>query len=125
MVLGVHTVPDGSANSAMNATMEAFTKVKQVGTELEVPTDVVKHSYIDSCVHEVAKLVGHLGVPKYGHGCNTWNSSWLRALYSAKSVKKMALERNKIFQYFCSDIVLTSNLPCQFGCIIVLFLCCS
>ena len=141
MVLGVHTVPDGSANSALNAITEEFTKVKQVGAELQVPTanitlkNVVastsdgastqtklnkllqqshslpnlvenkcamhlgvnlrvaqvagsqncssetpesdlegkrKHSDIDSCVHAVAKLVGHLGVPEYGHGCKTF-----------------------------------------------------
>ena len=140
MVFGVHTVPDGSANSALNAITEEFTKVKQVGAELQVPTanitlkNVVastsdwastqtklnkllqqshslpnlvenkcamhlggnlrvakvagsqncssetpesdlegkrKHSDIDSCVHAVAKLVGHLGVPEYGHGCKT------------------------------------------------------
>ena len=38
MVLGVHTVPDGSANSALNAITEEFTKVKQVGAELHVRT---------------------------------------------------------------------------------------
>ena len=38
MVLGVHTVADGSANSALNAITEEFTKVKQVGAELQVPT---------------------------------------------------------------------------------------
>ena len=38
MVLGVHTVPDDSANSALNAITEEFTKVKQVGAELQVPT---------------------------------------------------------------------------------------
>lgn len=31
-----------------------------------------KHSDIDSCVRAVAKLVGHLGVPEYGHGCKTF-----------------------------------------------------
>ena len=31
-----------------------------------------KRSDIDSCVHAVAKLVGHLGVPEYGHGCKTF-----------------------------------------------------
>ena len=35
MVLGVHTVADGSANSALNAITEEFTKV---GAELQVPT---------------------------------------------------------------------------------------
>ena len=35
MVLGVHIVADGSANSALNAITEEFTKV---GAELQVPT---------------------------------------------------------------------------------------
>jgi len=141
MVLGVHTVADGSANSAFDAITTEFSKVKEVGAELQVPTanitlkNVVastsdgastqtklnkllrkahsipslvenkcamhlgvnqrvaqvagsqqcssettesgfeekrKYSDIDSCVHSVAKLVGHLGVPEYGHGCKTF-----------------------------------------------------
>ena len=38
MVLGVHTVADGSANSAFDAITTEFSKVKEVGAELQVPT---------------------------------------------------------------------------------------
>ena len=49
--------------------------------------------------HQVFNWARMLSLLSY---CNTWDSSWLRALYCAKSVRKslMALERKKILPAF-------------------------
>ena len=74
-----------------------------------------ENSDIDSCVHAVAKLVGHLGVPEYGHGCKTFqefleiktrNLQLQQRNSTVKQPKTVKLARQVGSRYHVTDLMM-------------------